>query len=185
MAEKHRRLNEVCPKPTMVAYRRGPSLKDLLCRARMPSAVRRSKRQIEDTHGFSSCGQLCALCPFAQEAKDHMVDGQKFKINGRIRCDTAGCVYKILCAKCRNFVYYGETGRTLRARFWGHKNDIDHSRAKPVSEHFNLPGHDLEDLIFIGIERVVPTQDKFLRKQRETFYIRRSNAVQDGANRRY
>ena len=82
-------------------------------------------------------------------------------------------------------VYYGETGRELRSRFREHKGDIANARQKPVSEHFNLPGHSLRDLIFIGIEKVLPPDDTFLRKQRETFYIRRANSVYDGANRRF
>ena len=94
-------------------------------------------------------------------------------------------MYKILCQKCQDFVYYGETGRPLRIRFREHKGDIENARAKPVSQHFNLPGHTLADVIFIGIERVVPAGDTFVRKERESFYIRRGNAVHDGANRRF
>ena len=59
------------------------------------------------------------------------------------------------------------------------------ARNKPVAEHFNLPGHSLEDVIFIGIERVMPSGDRVLREQRESYYIRKTNTVQDGANRRF
>ena len=114
-----------------------------------------------------------------------MVSDRRFTINGVITCSSTGCVYKILCGKCPGFVYYGETGRELRTRFGEHKNDILKSRRKPVSEHFNKPGHSLEDVIFIGIERVMPANDTFLRKQRESFYIRRGDSVHDGANRRF
>ena len=113
-----------------------------------------------------------------------MVDGVRFQINGVITCNTTGCVYRITCRKCKEFVYYGETGRALKKQFWEHKNDILNFRAKAVPEHFNLPGHALDDLIFVGIERVLPTHDAFLRKQRESFYICKARAVEEGANRR-
>ena len=184
MIERDARLREIFPKPSMVAYRRGSSLRELLVRAKMPELARRSRRQTM-RRGFSNCGQLCVLCPFAQSANSHVVSGKTYQINGLLNCNSVGCVYKILCDKCDDFVYFGETGRTLKTRFREHKNDIENARAKPVSEHFNLPGHSLDNVIFIGIERVVPTEDTFLRKQRESFYIRRGNAVHDGANQRF
>ena len=111
MIERDGRLKECFPRPSMTAYRRGKSLKELLCRARMPNKERRSVRQAE-RQGFYSCGwPLCNLCPFAVNAKEHLVSGRKFNINGRITCTTTGCVYKIRCKKCPGFVYYGETGR--------------------------------------------------------------------------
>ena len=63
--------------------------------------------------------------------------------------------------------------------------DIVNARDRPVAEHFNLPGHSLDDLISIGVEKVMPPNDTSLRKQRELYFIRRTNAVQDGANRRF
>ena len=71
------------------------------------------------------------------------------------------------------------------SNFSQHKGDIVNARSKPVAEHFNLPGHGLKDVIFIGIEKVLPSTDTFLRKERESFYIRRGNTVHNGANRRF
>ena len=184
MVERDTRLKEIFPKPSMVAYRRGSSLKELLVRAKMPMDVRRSRRQM-DRQSFMNCGQQCVLCPFAKNATSHNVSGRTYQINGVLDCNTKGCVYKILCDRCENFVYYGETGRALRIRFGEHKLDIENARAKPVPEHLNLPGHTLANVIFIGIEKVVPTGDTFLRKQRESMYIGRGNAVHNGANRRF
>ena len=151
----------------------------------MPNSNRRSLRNAQK-QGFTNCGwPFCNLCPFAQTAKEHVVSGRTFSINGTMNCTSTGCVYHIGCKKCPDFVYYGETGRMLKTRFGEHKNDIENKRPKPVAEHFNLPGHDLADLVFTGIERVLPAKDTFLRKQRESFYIMRSNSVRDGANRRF
>ena len=168
----------------MVAYRKGQSLKDLLCRAKMPTYLRRSTRQAKK-QGFTHCGQLCVLCPFVKTATSHMVADREFKINGLITCNTTGCTYKILCDQCDDFFYFGQTGKALRVRFGQHKGDILNARPKPVAEHFNLPGHSLKNVIFIGVEKVMPPRDKFLREQRESYYIRKTNAVQDGANRRF
>ena len=65
------------------------------------------------------------------------------------------------------------------------KSDIVTYKKTPVAEHFNLPGNGLRDVIFIGIEKVVPNSDPFLRKERESFYIRRGDTVHKGANRRF
>ena len=117
MTDRDGRLKKVFPKPSMVAYKKGKSLRELLCRAKMPDVtVRRSKRQMV-RQGFSNCGQLCVLCPFAETAKTHVVSEKTYKINGVIDCGSTGCVYKILCQKCDNFVYFGETGRELRTCF--------------------------------------------------------------------
>ena len=92
MVERDGRLKECFPQPSMVAYKRGKSLKELLCRARMPINVRRSVRQ-EEQQGFTKCGELlCMLCPFAVTAKEHMVSGRTFVINGKITCTSTGCV---------------------------------------------------------------------------------------------
>ena len=138
MVERDRRLKEVFQRQSIVAYKGGQSLKDLLCRARLPNSNRRSNI-LADQKGFRYCGQLCDLCPFAKDAQSHQVADREFQINGLITCSTTGCVYKILCRKCPDFVYYGETGRALRTRFGEHKRDILKAQAKPVAEHFNRP----------------------------------------------
>ena len=169
----------------MVAYKRGRSLKELLCRAKMPTRnVRRSERQAQK-QGFSKCGQFCNLCPFAKSAKEHKLSGITFSINGIITCQSSGCCYRICCDQCPGWLYIGETGKKLKTRFGQHKGDILNKRDTPVADHFNLPGHGLKDVCFIGIEKVTPTDDKFLRKARESFFINRGNAVRAGANRRF
>ena len=100
MVERDRRLKDVFPRQSMVAYKRGQSLRDLLCRAKLPNTSRKSKRQ-SSKQGFTNCGQLCVLCPFARTSKSHRVDGREFQINGLIICSTMGCVYKIQCDKCQ------------------------------------------------------------------------------------
>ena len=80
MVERDARLGQVFPKPSRVAYRRGSSLRELLVRARMPNVTRRSRRQALK-RGFSKCGQFCVLCPFAQSATSHVVNGRTYQIN--------------------------------------------------------------------------------------------------------
>ena len=61
----------------------------------------------------------------------------------------------------------------LRTRFGDHKSNMLNSKQDPVSEHFNMIPHSLEDVMLIGIEIV---WDGLLRLQRQTFYI---NYLQD------
>ena len=47
----------------------------------------------------------------------------------------------------RRAVYIGETGRRLADRFREHRLDVLHKKSDlPVAQHFNSPGHSLEDV---------------------------------------
>ena len=133
MVQRDERLRQCFPQPSMVAYKRGQSLKELLFRARMPNRnVRRSERQAEK-QGFSNCGWVCGLCPFAKSTKQHTLSGRTFTINGVITCLSSGCCYRIGCQKCPEWLYIGETGNMLKTRFGQHKGDILNMRSTPSS----------------------------------------------------
>ena len=83
------------------------------------------------------------------------------------------------------FTYIGETGRSLKNRFYEHLNDASKKdENKPCGKHFSLPGHSTSNLCIIGIEEVFPKNDILLRKNREHVWIKNYNSVILGANTR-
>ena len=102
-----------------------------------------------------------------------------------MNCNTSGVVYKITCKKCTKFIYIGETGRSLKHRFYEHHRDATNKdMKKPCGLHFNNPGHSEADMIVIAIEQVLPKEDPLLRKTRESYWINQYQSVDHGANLR-
>ena len=102
-----------------------------------------------------------------------------------MNCKTSGVVYKITCKKCPKFVYIGETGRSLKQRFYEHHRDVTNKDVKkPCGQHFNNPGHSTADMIVIAVEQVLPKEDTLLRKNRESYWINQYQSVDHGANLR-
>ena len=93
----------------------------------------------------------------------------------------------IECKKC-NKQYIGETKRTLRERFWEHRqatnNPLHVNAAAAVPSHFNLPGHSITDMGLIPLE-LQPTPSASRRKAREAYLIHRGQTISpNGINRR-
>ena len=85
-------------------------------------------------------------------------------------------MYLITCNLCKK-QYVGQTQNQLRIRTVCHKYDIRHEVDTPVTNHFNLPGHSLEENVkIIPIEQPPilgsKTETDLLRLEREAFWIR-------------
>ena len=88
-------------------------------------------------------------------------------------------VYLIECAKCK-LQYIGETERSLKERISEHKGYIRTKKInQPILEHFNLRGHDLEDLKVTILEKVKHPEEQY-RKEREKYLIRKFNTFYRG-----
>lgn len=144
--------------------------------------TRRSGRK---RNGFTQCPRNCYACIQCERASDHRChrSGKTWKITAPLNCESTNVVYKLGCRKCKPFVYIGETSRRFCDRLADHRGYItrkvlDH----PVGAHFNMPGHDITDLVPLPIEKVFPEGNDQLRKQREKFWIQQYEAVCFGAN---
>ena len=184
MTDESPRLKRCFKKPSVIAYKRSKNLRDILIRAKIPP--KKIPRRIE---GFRNCGEVCNMCPFTPNGntKIHTCNKTKttYQMNSPMNCKTSGVVYKIMCGKCPQFVYIGETGRPIRKRFYEHHRDAKNKDfKKPCGEHFNRPGHSQSDMIVVTIEQVLPKEDTLLRKRRETFWINQYQSVDYGANLR-
>ena len=80
-------------------------------------------------------------------------------------------IYSIQCRKSSSIEYVGQTTQTASTRFYNHRGDVITKKfAKPVSNHFNLPGHKLSDLVFLPFEKL-RVKDKTMLDVRERYWI--------------
>ena len=191
MTNEDPRLRRIFPKPSVVAYKRGKNLRDLLVRAKI-STKRKSNRKI---NGHSRCGNrkvlgFCCTCVLIPEGgiKTHKCNrtNKIYKINSPVTCVTENVIYRITCKKpqCADFVYIGETKRKFCERISEHRGYVTNEKFNQVcGEHFNRPGHKCSDMLPVIIEQVHPKNDTFLRLRREKFWINTYEAVEFGGNR--
>ena len=89
--------------------------------------------------------------------------------------DSVNVVHLITCNLCKK-QYVGQTQHQLRIRTVCHKYNIRHEVDTPVANHFNLPGHSLEEYFEIVPIEQPPmlgskTKTDLLRLEREAFWI--------------
>ena len=183
MTDFSNRLKRCFPKPFMVGYKRSKNIRDILVRAKLEN-----KKSDRRKNGFTNCNRRsCYACIQCEPTSSHKCysSGLSWKITAPLKCDTSNVVYRLGCRKCRTFVYIGETSRKFSERLTDHRGYITRKILNhPVGQHFNLPGHDVTDLIPLPIEKVFPEGDHQLRKQREKYWIQQYDAVCNGANSR-
>ena len=104
------------------------------------------------------------------------------KLNSSLDCSTKNVVYCLLCNKhgCGK-IYIGQSQRQLKERFSEHKTSVRKKSDNVVGQHFSGPGHDLENMEIIGIEKVFTKGKKFIEK-RESMWIERLEAEFKGLN---
>ena len=96
--------------------------------------------------------------------------GSTHEIRFEFKCTTRNLVYLIRCRRC-GLKYVGEMGNPLHTRMNGHCSDIRTGKIdKPVAAHFTQWDHSLEDLQFMGIEKI-SREDITLRKLHESYWI--------------
>ena len=88
----------------------------------------------------------------------------------------------IECNKCM-LKYIGETERTLKDRIGEHKTYITQKHLnQPVGQHFNQPGHSIDNLKVIILEKVKQNNKQY-RKEREKYLINKFDTFNQGMNK--
>ena len=184
------RCKQIFPSPPIVAYKRSPSLRDLLVR----SALRDySTQQEKPSPGVSKCNHpRCLTCPFLKQGQANYTftsTKEKRRIHDHLNCKskTLLVIYIIECKKCGK-QYTGETKRHLHQRFGEHRRSIlnygHFSNPTPVSEHFNQADHSINDVLLIPLELIHSNRDS-VRKAREAHLIDKAMTLEpQGINRR-
>ena len=70
--------------------------------------------------------------------------GKEYKIFCNVNCKTPNVVYLLDCHVCGS-QYVGESVQPFNKRMNGHRSDLTKKTLLPVSQHFVLPGHSLDD----------------------------------------
>ena len=139
---------------------------------------------------------------FSETCKQALQDGQdkyiffstneERRIKDTLTCKSKNLIYLIECKKCatRNLPcqYIGETKRHLHERFGEHRRSVQNhqqlANPTPVSEHFNLPGHSVNDIRLIPLELIHTNRDS-VRKAREAHLIDKAKTLEpQGLDRR-
>ena len=169
-----------------VCYKRHKSIRDMLIRSKVSLKRQTRKKPV----GFKKCkksGRACMMCLHDTEAtnshKCHRT-GKVWNIQSPIDCCSRNVVYKLMCERCPDFLYIGETSRRAKDRFSQHRSNIlTKNRETPAGLHFNLAGHNATDMMLLPFERVRPANNPHVRKCREKYWINGYNAVLHGHNK--
>lgn len=171
-----------------VAYKRHQNIREILCRATVPPLKQRTSTR--EKLGWRTCHKLpCSTCTYSRNMSSYKVKatGKVKTINQNLTCGDTNVIYCIECEKC-GLQYVGKTKNTFKARCYQHSYSVKNYDAKedkysgPVAEHFNKPGHCLENMLFFAIEKVVST-DPFILGTRERLHIDDMDVINKGINR--
>lgn len=150
------------------AYTVGKNLANLLVHSRLPPIAtpipHREQSTNQPVDGCNKCnGVHCRACnyitPTANFTSSH--NKRTYRVHGNVNCRTTNVIYLITCRHC-NLQYVGQTSRSLADRINDHLSYVRTRKTNtPTGLHFNLPGHNINDLQFVGIEHV-PTDSSTL-----------------------
>ena len=168
------RMKQAVPDLPVVGERCCKSLRNLLMPSLLPFGPDREG-------GCGPCQRTkCVIC------KEHLVQtttysssvtGESFSINNNLSCDSRGVIYMLFCEACHSAQYVGQTGDTLRARFYQYRSDINIlPNSSLVTKHFNQAKHSLKQMKVIVMEKVYGHTLKS-RLDRETFWIRKMKTL--------
>ena len=150
----------IFPNSPLVSFKRDRNLRNSLVRSSLPSNL--------EPGTFNCSRKVCNTCPFIN-SKTH-IQGAKglYQVNDHFDCTTSNIIYCITCTLC-NKLYIGESGRKLGDRFREHLLDVKNEGSdlsKPVTRHFNLPGHLHEHMEICGIYLHFGNTEWNLKKER-------------------
>ena len=114
------------------------------------------------------------------------VTGKQYNIFCSVNCKSANIIYISECLVC-GLQYFGESKQPFHKRLNGHRSDLTKKSFIPVSQHFRLYDHSLEDfnrMKILVIEQNCLRSD-FQRENRKRFWIKELRVSQPhGINRK-
>ncbi|KAK3082683.1 hypothetical protein FSP39_002468 [Pinctada imbricata] len=165
---KSEKLQKIFKSPPILAFRRGRNLGDVLVHGKH-NKIFKEKGKPEVT-----CSPKCKICPLIMRSSSLKTNNTTVKLNQYHMCKTWNAVYGIRCDKCDQFVYVGETERSIGERLKEHLADVTHGRNKSVPNHFNQNDHSIKDIKIAILERCLENS-RYYRKTKEIFWIDKLN----------
>ena len=148
--------------------------------------VKSSLKTDEQPGSFKCSRTRCNTCPFIHNTVNISGPKRSIKVTDRFDCTSSNVIYCITCTLCK-MLYIGETGRRLGDRFREHLRDVknnDNDASKPVSKHFNLPGHSFENMVVCGLRlHLGNTESRKTSEQKFIFQI--GTLAPHGINERF
>ena len=173
-------MKEIFPAKPVVAFRRSPTLKDMLVK----SVLKSNSPAPVKPFGFFHCHRRnCSTCAHSVEAATFYAHHTKttHSIQGYITCNTSNVIYIITCSKCHK-QYVGETGRKLKNRISEHLRSINNDLDTVVGKHFNTLNHTNAHMKISAIESLCNSTG--YRKVKELFWINKLQTRNFGLNKK-
>ena len=145
-------LKSIFDENIFVSYKRGISLGDTLVHKK----TKQISREGSVTQG--SCQKNCRVCKVAYAGTDKVAGpGRKVMCtyDRTIGCRSRNIIYGVFCMSCEVVVYVGETGGQFYQRAQNHLSSIRCGKTELyVAAHFNSAGHSINEVRFVGLEKV-------------------------------
>ena len=160
----------------MVTYRKPPSLKDMLVRAKIPQPKTKTNKGCTRPNTCQYCTRL------SQSGKiTNLENNTTYKTITKGTCQSNNLIYCLECNRC-HIKYVGQTKNRIIDRFQGHIYDIKHNNNTTVARHFfshndqSNPSMIIHILEYIRLPKDIP-RSKSIRDNRELVWIHRLNTL--------
>jgi hypothetical protein len=198
MVAQDQRLGRTFPKVPRPVYRRGKSLQDILCRAKLPPRRPVRTRAAEEgrRHGLTRCNRGgnrvgCIGCSYITSRPAEVVKSVTITstnvvipVEGSINCKTTGgFLYLLWSSKAPAVQYLGSSGQTPGARLTQHRRDIMDGAQKAVAQHFRDTRSTVDHLVFRPFKRITSKNNLAVRMHFEHEAINKYNMIEAGVNR--
>lgn len=142
-------------KRIIAAFSRNRNLGELLV-PRKPKHILHTDEQV----GSSKCNsKTCKACKHITVTKTYTSTHtrRQYNIARSYNCKSTNIVYLITCSLCKK-QYVGETQRKLSERLADHRSNIRTHKNTPIANHFNLPGHSVDNVQITPIDSVTAVE---------------------------
>ena len=167
---------ELSNQDIMVTYRKPPSLKDMLVRAKIPQPKTKTNKGCTRPNTCQYCTRL------SQSGKiTNLENNTTYKTITKGTCQSNNLIYCLECNRC-HIKYVGQTKNRIIDRFQGHIYDIKHNNNTTVARHFfshndqSNPSMIIHILEYIRLPKDIP-RSKSIRDNRELVWIHRLNTL--------
>ena len=159
----------------MVIYRKPPSLKDMLVRAKIPQPKNTASKGCTRPSTCQYCTRISQLGKIT-----NLNNNTTYNTITKGTCHSNNLIYCLECKWCL-IKYVGQTKNRIIDRFQGHIFDIKHKKTT-VARHFHShndqtnPSMIIHILEYIRLPRDIP-RSKSIRDNRELVWIPRLNTL--------
>ena len=171
--------------PPTFGYRRNKSLRDLLVRAKIPTAPTDDETKSARSKARQCIAKKCRYCPRLAPSNqvENTTSGKIYITKRQVTCNSNNLIYCIKCKLCSK-LYVGQTKNSIKERFKCHFYSITHPKSSDttVGRHFSTPDHDGIDnvsilvLDFITFPQNTPSGQRS-RDEKEKMWIHRLSSI--------